>query len=591
MFRIRRIYDVTRQRDSEILEQVKSILREQFAFIDEADLRSLHEQLHNPLKYRFRTILFSAETGKNRLAGFAILLHSASPPFCFLDYISINPRRERGGVGGALYERVRSEARRLGATGVFMECLSDEPGVCTDKSLLRQNAARLKFYERFGALPIVGTAYETPIRDTDPCPPHLVFDPLGGPGRLDRRTARRVVRAILERRYGSSCPPGYIEMVVKSFAGDPVRLRERRYSSGEPEPPVEVGLPEDMRIALVVTDRHRNHHVRQQGYVESPARIPPIYDRITATGLFAEKPARHYGDRFIRSVHNPDFVEYLRRVCNKIKPGESVYPYVFPLRNRARKPVDLPVRAGYYCLDTFTPLNVQAYESAVRAVDCALSAADELLRAHRLAYALVRPPGHHAEKNAFGGFCYFNSTAIAADHLSRQGKVAVLDIDYHHGNGTQMIFYDRPDVLTVSLHGHPRFAYPYFTGFEDERGEGEGAGFNLNMPLPERLDGEQYRKHLGRALRRIEKFRPLHLVLALGLDTAKADPTGTWSLLLKDFEANGRMIGELRIPTLVVQEGGYRIRNLGINARSFFKGIWEGLFGASEAGRPSAAAR
>lgn len=190
-----------------------------------------------------------------------------------------------------------------------------------------------------------------------------------------------------------------------------------------------------------------------------------------------------------------------------------------------------------------------------------------------MAYALLRPPGHHAEHQAFGGFCYFNNNAIAAQYLSQYGRVAILDIDYHHGNGQQDIFYRRADVLTVSIHGHPKFAYPYFSGFEDEKGEGEGEGFNWNLPLPEAVDGPQYAPALEKALLRIEAFKPQFLIVALGLDTAKGDPTGTWSLRQKDFETNGRMIGELNLPTLVVQEGGYRNRTLGPNAMGFFKGL------------------
>ena len=194
----------------------------------------------------------------------------------------------------------------------------------------------------------------------------------------------------------------------------------------------------------------------------------------------------------------------------------------------------------------------------------------------RLAYALVRPPGHHAERATFGGFCYFNSAAVAAHHLSFSGRVAVLDIDYHHGNGTQDIFYDRGDVLTVSLHGHPRFAYPYFSGYEDERGAGPGTGFNLNVPLPESLDGAEYRKALQPVLGRIEKFAPAFLVVSLGLDVARGDPTGSWSLTARDIAENGALIGRLGLPTLVVQEGGYRTRTLGVNARNFFQGLHRG---------------
>ena len=236
--------------------------------------------------------------------------------------------------------------------------------------------------------------------------------------------------------------------------------------------------------------------------------------------------------------------------------------------------MELPIRAGYYCIDTFTPLNHNAFLAAKRAVDCTLTAADKILEGYPIAYSLVRPPGHHAERRAFGGFCYFNSGAVAANYLSSHGKVAILDIDYHHGNGQQDIFYTRNDVLTVSIHGHPKFAYPYFSGFSDEAGDGPGEGFNVNFPLPEKLDGIQYREILRKALRRIQKFAPRYLVVALGLDTAKGDPTGTWNLNAKDFEQNGALIGSLRYPTLIVQEGGYKARSLGINARNFFKGMW-----------------
>jgi acetoin utilization deacetylase AcuC-like enzyme len=190
-----------------------------------------------------------------------------------------------------------------------------------------------------------------------------------------------------------------------------------------------------------------------------------------------------------------------------------------------------------------------------------------------LAYALVRPPGHHAERRSFGGFCYFNNTAIAAQYLRAFGRVAILDLDYHHGNGQQDIFYRRSDVLTISIHGDPGFAYPYFSGFKDERGEGDGEGFNLNLPLPEEVDGDRYRKALSTALQRVVDFRPVFLIVSIGFDTAKGDPTGTWSLTPRDFEANGRLLGGLGLPMLVVQEGGYRSRTLGVNARRFFEGV------------------
>lgn len=196
----------------------------------------------------------------------------------------------------------------------------------------------------------------------------------------------------------------------------------------------------------------------------------------------------------------------------------------------------------------------------------------------QLAYALVRPPGHHAERRSFGGFCYLATAAAAAQYLSDAGKVAMLDLDYHHGNGQQDIFYARGDVLTISIHGHPRFAYPYFSGFEDERGEGAGEGKNVNIPLPEQTDGKAYLKALKKALAIVQKFEPKYLVLCLGLDTALRDPTGTFSLRAADFEANGKLVGQLGLPTLVVQEGGYDTRSLGRNARHFIQGLWRGAF-------------
>jgi acetoin utilization deacetylase AcuC-like enzyme len=223
-------------------------------------------------------------------------------------------------------------------------------------------------------------------------------------------------------------------------------------------------------------------------------------------------------------------------------------------------------------------LNLNAYLAAKRAVDCTLTAAQALLEGQQMAYALVRPPGHHAEKCSFGGFCYFNSTAIAAQFLSKYGKVAILDVDYHHGNGQQDIFYKRSDVLTCSIHGHPRFAYPYFSGFEDEKGFAGGFGYNINHPLPEQIDGVKYRIVLEKVLRSIHKFNPRFLVVAFGLDPAKGDPTGTWSLKAKDFEENGKLIGALKLPTLNVQEGGYNNRNIGINAQHFFKGLWSSIY-------------
>jgi acetoin utilization deacetylase AcuC-like enzyme len=384
-----------------------------------------------------------------------------------------------------------------------------------------------------------------------------------------------VVRAILERKYGDLCPPEYVEKVLASFRDDPVRLREPRYTRRTPAlRSAAFAVPGPVR--MVVNDRHDIHHVRERGYVEAPVRVSSILRQLDGSGLVQRIEPRAWPESWITAVHDPGLVDYLRRACAAAPEGKSIYPYIFPIRNAARPPRDLAVQAGYWCIDTFTPIHCNAYPAARRAVDCTLTAADEILAGRRFAYALVRPPGHHAERRVFGGFCYFNNAAIAAHFLSAHGRIALLDVDYHHGNGQQDIFWERSDVLTVSLHGHPAFAYPYFSGFAEERGAGPGEGFNLNLPLPELVDGAAYRPALEHALERIAAFQPLILIVALGLDPAKGDPTGTWLLTARDFAANGRMIGALGLPTLVVQEGGYRTRTLGLNARSFFEGFLAG---------------
>ena len=569
------MYDAATPQNRERLAQVQAILRAQFPGISETQVRKLPEQLTNPLKYQFRAELLVAEDQRLAIRGFAWLLYAADLNFCYLDFISTSIGATGRGVGGALYERVREDAAALGVVGLFFECLPDDPQLSPDPKMRAQNAARLRFYEHYGARPIANTLYESPLKPTDTNPPYLMFDPVGSGAPLRRELAQRIVRAILERKYGARCPPGYIDRVVDSFKDDPVALREARYVRPEPRP-APARRPHERKIALVVSDAHQIHHVRERGYVEAPVRIRSILADLAPTGMFATVPIESFALKHIETVHDRDFVQFLRDASANVPGGESVYPYVFPLRNPDRRPRELPLRAGYYCIDTFTPINDSAYKAAVRAVDCALTAAHKVLDGERIAYALVRPPGHHAERRAFGGFCYFNSAAIAAHYLSAHGRVAVLDVDYHHGNGTQDIFYERDDVLTVSIHGHPRFAYPYFSGYEDERGSGRGLGFNLNIPLPETVQGDAYRHALGRALRRVARFGPAFLVVSLGLDVVRGDPTGSWLLSARDLRQNGLLIGQLGLPTLVVQEGGYRTRTLGANARNFFQGLWRG---------------
>ena len=570
MFRIRRIFDAILPVNRGALSEVQRIMREQFSGVRAEEIDGLGGRLVDPFMHRFRTMILVAESTRRSVVGFAVVLHDPTLKFAYLDYIATPKLSTSGGVGGALYERVREEARALGARGLFLECPPDEPEETSGPDELKQNRARLRFYEYYGARPLVENDYRRPPNPGDLGMPLLVYDGLGAAGGPEAEWTREVVRAVLERKYAYLCPPEYVEAVVHSFVADPAPLRPVRYVKQAPSviPPRRGAL-----CKLIVTDRHQIHHVHERGYVESPVRIPRILGEIEKSGLFQRVPPRDFPERHILAVHDAKFVRYLRRICAAVPPGSAVYPYVFPLRRRARPPRDLSVRAGYYCIDTFTPLDRNVFRAAKRAVDCALTGAACLLEGDRFAYALVRPPGHHAERRTFGGFCYFNSAAIAAHHLSVHGKVAMLDVDYHHGNGQQDIFYHRADVLTISIHGHPDFAYPFFSGFGDERGEGEGVDCNMNIPLQERVDGVRHAKAVGRALKRIREFEPQFLVVCLGLDTAKADPTGTWTLVARDYDDMGRRIAGLGLPTLVTQEGGYRTRTLGINARAFFTGL------------------
>ncbi|HOO62959.1 MAG TPA: hypothetical protein PK364_03445 [Synergistaceae bacterium] len=578
MFRIRRIFDDLLPVNKHALEQVNSLLRRQFSDLEQYKIDRIPEVLRHPLKYGFRTILYVAEDQRHNLHGLALLDHDAELSFCFLDYLASHPGFSGRGAGRALYDRVRREALSLGVSGIFLECLPDDPALSRDPEIRKQNEKRLRFYERYGARPIAGTAYETPVTPGADNPPYLVYDGLGRKEPLEAAYLKRVVAGILEKKYGDLCTPEYVRKVLDSISENPVRLRPYRYAKARVvEERSARSTAELEKIALVVTDQHQVHHVHERGYVESPARIRAILPELLSTGAFLQIKPSHFSEEHIAAVHCREYLSYFKKVTREIPENVPLYPYVFPLRNRARPPVELPVRAGYYCMDTFTPISRQAYEAARRGVDCVLTAAREVLSGRKMAYALVRPPGHHAERGFFGGFCYFNNAAVAAHYLSAFGKVAILDLDYHHGNGQQDIFYSRSDVLTLSLHGHPRFAYPYFSGFADEKGEGEGRGYNYNYPLPEKAEGSLYLETLRKGLQEMRRFSPAYLVVCLGLDTARGDPTGTWSLGARDFTALGKAVGFLKVPSLVVQEGGYRIRSLGINCRSFLLGLRSGM--------------
>lgn len=576
-FSIRRIYDDFLPANQRAIDQIISITRRQIPDMKDEYFEVMRGLFRNPIYRKMRHIFFVVDDGRGDVRGFAEFSYAPDLKFCFLDLMAMRRGNVGGGMGSALYERVREEAKYLNARGIFIECLTDDGRVFKDKKMLRQNRARLRFYEQYGVLPIANTSYEYHSRLHYDYPYFLLYDDLDTnilPGTED---LKKIIQAILKRKYEPPCPKKDINLVLRSIKDDPILLRPPRYLKEEAEHPIKK-IPDDMKIVLICNEGHEIHHIRERGYVESPVRIKSILSELDKTDLFFKVMPKRFAEKWIREVHNADFVNYFKRVTLAMEPGRTLYPDVFPIRRMVKPPKKLLSRAGYYCIDVYSPINRNSYLAARGAVNCALTAADEILEGTRISYALVRPPGHHADADSFGGFCYFNSTAIAANYLSRYGKVAILDIDYHHGNGQQEIFYQRQSVLTVSIHADPDYEYPHFFGFKNEIGKGFGEGFNINYPLPQGVGGVLYLRVLKRALKNIRAYDPDFLVLALGFDTARGDPTGTWKLQKHDFRTAGKMIGALRTPVVVVQEGGYNIRNLGINARYFFDGLWEGMY-------------
>jgi len=575
MIRIRCIHSLALPSSQNRIEQVKEIFRQNFPRLA-AYAEQIPHRLMRPFEHGYRTTVLVSETSLSRVTGFSMLLHIPEVNSSFLDFIAVRREIHGGGLGGALYEATREYCQGIYSSGLYMEVQPDDPALNKDPEQLAQSRKRLRFYESYGVRPIIGTSYDTPVGDP-PTTAYLLFDGLNRSEPLSRAEARAAVRLILQRRFGHVARRDYIERVVESFVDDPVRFRPPRYMRTADEPrPVAMGKLEKAFV-LVSGQKHAIHHVRSRGYLERPARVGAILEAVLPLNLFSIVPPRRFSEKVILAVHDWHFVSYLKTVCTKLQATTPVYPDTFPIRRPDRRPKELPVQAGYYCIDSCTPLDRNAYDAARSSVDVAMTAAEEVLAGCPVAYALCRPPGHHAERRVYGGFCYFNNAAIAANELSRQGKTAVLDIDFHHGNGIQDIFYSRQDVLTVSIHGHPDYSYPYFSGFAHETGEGPGAGFNHNFPLPPDTAEPAYLRTLEKAIQCVKRFRPTFLVVSLGMDILKGDPTGTFVLSVATLNRIGRRLLELRLPTLVVQEGGYNLQNLKRGAVSIFTGMAEGM--------------
>ncbi|MEA1080317.1 histone deacetylase family protein [Marinobacter qingdaonensis] len=315
---------------------------------------------------------------------------------------------------------------------------------------------------------------------------------------------------------------------------------------------------------------------------EKPSRAETILARVKGQALGEILEPEEFGLDPIRRVHSADYVEFLEHCWTDWlaagKPGEAI-PAVWCGRGmRARVPKDIDGRLGYYSFAAETSISDGTWEAARASANVALTAQKLVAGGERAAFALCRPPGHHAHADLFGGYCFFNNAAIVAQAFRDQGaqRVAILDVDFHHGNGTQAIFYQRRDVLTLSLHGDPDLVFPHFLGFEDETGEGEGEGYNLNLVYPPGTPYAVWSQGLETACQRIAGFQPDALVVALGVDTFEEDPISFFKLKSDDYLTLGQRLQRLGLPTVFTMEGGYDVDAIGVNAVNVMQGFDRG---------------
>jgi acetoin utilization deacetylase AcuC-like enzyme len=309
-------------------------------------------------------------------------------------------------------------------------------------------------------------------------------------------------------------------------------------------------------------------------FAESPARADAL---LAALGP-VEAPA-DFGEAPLRRVHGASYVDFLKGAWAEWReagrPGDAA-GYVWPVVRRRPLALErVDAKLGLYSMDASTPVAEGTFEAAYWSVQTALAGLEAVLAGKRHAFALCRPPGHHCGADYMGGYCYLNAAAIAAEAALAAGRrrVAILDVDYHHGNGTQDIFYARGEMLFVSIHADPRTDYPFFWGHADEAGEAEGEGANLNLPLPRGTGWAGYAPALDAALERIAGFAPDLLIVSWGADTFEGDPISYFRLATCDYGAMGRRIASAGLPTLIVMEGGYAVEALGANLAALLSGL------------------
>lgn len=316
---------------------------------------------------------------------------------------------------------------------------------------------------------------------------------------------------------------------------------------------------------------------------EKPSRAEFVRARIDAVGLGPVGAPDEHGLSTAKKVHTPDYVEFLPTVWpewERAGYSGSAMPYTWPTRGLRG---DVPPRAieaklGFYSFDAGATFVKGTWDAIKSSHDTALTAAGLVKAGERAAFALCRPPGHHAGSNFMGGYCFINNAAVAAQWFRDNGaaKVAILDVDYHHGNGTQEMFYRRGDVLVVNLHGDPMQEYPYFFGHSDETGEGDGEGFNVNFPMPWGTGWDRWSASLDRGCERIADYGADIVVVSLGVDTFEKDPISQFKLKQEHYPLIGRRIRELGLPVLFVMEGGYAVEEIGVNVVGVLSGFEEG---------------
>ena len=335
---------------------------------------------------------------------------------------------------------------------------------------------------------------------------------------------------------------------------------------------------------------HALHHGKVEMYrgalvpcFEIPARVDHVLTELNSRAWGQVLPPAAFDDGVLQRIHSKPYLQFLQSAWSEwlaLDPANAdkdALPSVWPVRTFRTDVVvqNFAARMGLYSFDAGTPLTDGTWTAARAGASCALSAAQAVLQGDRVAFSLSRPPGHHAGADFFGGYCFLNNAALAAQYLRDGGmtRVAVLDIDYHHGNGTQAIFYDRPDVFFASLHGDPMTEYPFFSGHADETGAGAGLGYNCNIPLPRGSSAATWHAALAQALAAIAAFDAQALVVSVGMDTFEGDPISGFCLQSADYRTVGAALAQAGLPTVLVFEGGYAVAEVGVNTVNLLQGF------------------